>query len=97
MARLGWVTLEGEVEWHYQRETAERTVHGVKDARGVNNLIRVWSRPTPSEAKRDIEKAFRRSAAGHVNRITLETSGETIIGGSTARSWSGRQEAQCAT
>jgi osmotically-inducible protein OsmY len=93
VAQLGWVTLEGEVEWHYQRETAERAVREVKDARGVNNLIRGWSRPAPSEAKRDIEKAFRRSAAAHVNRITLETSSETILGG-TARSWSGRQEAQ---
>jgi hypothetical protein len=65
-------------------------------ARGVNNLIRVWSKPVPSEAKRDIEKAFRRSAAAHVNRITLETTGETILGG-TVRSWSERQEAQHAS
>jgi osmotically-inducible protein OsmY len=96
VVQLGWITLEGEVERHYQRETAEDAMRGIKDARGVNNLIRVWSKSVPSEAKRDIEKAFRRSVAAHVNRITLETTGETILGG-TVRSWSERQEAQRAS
>lgn len=64
-----------------------------EEARGVNNLIRVWSKMARGEVKHDIEKAFRRIIASHVNRTTLETiGGETILEG-TVRSWSERQEA----
>jgi osmotically-inducible protein OsmY len=93
VAHLGWITLEGEVEWHYQRETAEGAVRGLKGSRGVNNLIRVCAKMAHSEVKRSIEKAFRRSAVVDVNRIAIETSdGETVLGG-TVRSWAEREEA----
>jgi len=94
VVQLGWITLEGEVEWHYQRETAEGAARWLKGAGGVNNLIRVWSKMARSEVRHNVEKAFRRSATIRVNRIKLETSaGETILEGAV-RSWSGRQEAE---
>ena len=37
----GWVTLEGEVEWHYQKDEAERTVRRLSGVLGVSNLITV--------------------------------------------------------
>src|SRR4051812_1907272 len=37
----GWVTLEGEVEWQYQRQNAERAVRRLSGVRGVTNLITV--------------------------------------------------------
>ncbi|MGZ3716378.1 MAG: BON domain-containing protein, partial [Ktedonobacterales bacterium] len=45
----GWVTLEGEVEWQYQKEDAERVVRRLAGVRGVTNLItiRPKARPTP--------------------------------------------------
>jgi len=30
----GWITLEGDVEWHYQRERAEEAVQGLRGVRG---------------------------------------------------------------
>ena len=35
----GWVTLEGEVEWHYQQQSAEKSVRRLKGVKGVSNLI----------------------------------------------------------
>jgi osmotically-inducible protein OsmY len=35
----GWMTLEGKVEWHYQREWAEEAVWGLRGVRGVTNKI----------------------------------------------------------
>ena len=35
----GWVTLEGQVEWNYQRQEAERAVRRIKGVRGVINAI----------------------------------------------------------
>ena len=58
-AGKGWVTLEGEVEWQYQKEDAERVVRRLTGVRGVTNLIRVrpHTTPNPQEIKKKIEAA----------------------------------------
>lgn len=90
----GWVTLEGEVEWHYQRETAERAVRWSRGVKGVSNLIQLKPRVAPEEIKRKIEEALRRSAEIDANRITVETAGGEVILKGTVRSWAERQEAE---
>src|SRR5919106_2125622 len=37
----GWVTLEGTVEWYYQKDAAERAVRYLRGVRGVTNKIAV--------------------------------------------------------
>jgi hypothetical protein len=39
VVKNGWVTLEGQAEWEYQRRTAEKAVEGIKGVKGVSNLI----------------------------------------------------------
>lgn len=90
----GWVTLEGEVEWHYQRETAERAVRPVKGVKGVSNLIQLKPQIAPSEIKRKIEEAFRRSAELDASRVTVETSGSEVILRGAVRSWAEREAAE---
>jgi osmotically-inducible protein OsmY len=90
----GWVTLEGQVEWNYQREEAERAVRRVKGVTGVINTIQLKSRVEPSEIKRKIEEAFRRSAEIDASRITVETNGGEVVLRGTVRSWAERQEAE---
>lgn len=94
VVRNGWVTLEGEVEWNYQRETAESSVRHIKGVKGVVNSIQLKPRTSPSEIKRKIEEAFRRSAEVDANRITVEASGSEVILKGTVRSWAERQEAE---
>ena len=94
LVRNGWITLEGDVEWAYQRSAAESAVRRVKDVKGVTNTIQVRPRVSASEIKRKIEEAFRRSAEIDANRITVEAhEGEVILKG-TVRSWAERQEAE---
>src|SRR5207302_10226697 len=71
----GWVTLEGQVEWNYQREEAERAVRRVNGVKGVINSIGLEPRARPTEIKHKIEEAFRRSAEIDASRITVETNG----------------------
>jgi osmotically-inducible protein OsmY len=90
----GWVTLEGEVEWNYQREEAERAVRGLKGVKGVINTIQLKPTVTPVEIKRKIEEAFRRSAEIDANRITVEAHGGEVVLRGTVRSWAERAEAE---
>jgi osmotically-inducible protein OsmY len=90
----GWITLEGEAEWNYQRERAEEAVRHLKGVKGVINSIQVKPKVTPDEIKRKIEEAFRRSAEVDAERITVETSdGEVVLKG-TVHSWFEREEAE---
>jgi len=90
----GWVTLEGEVEWNYQREIAENAVRRLRGIKGVFNSIKVKPKAEPSAIKRKIEAAFRRHAEIDAERITIEVNGGDVILKGTVRSWTERQEAE---
>ena len=94
VVRDGWVTLEGEAEWNYQKERAEEAVRNVKSVKGVINTIQVKPRATPTEIKRKIEEAFKRSAELDASSIQVETSdGEVVLKG-TVHSWFEREQAE---
>lgn len=90
----GWVTLEGEVEWNYQRQRAETAVRRVRGILGVSNLITLKPQAQPTDIKRKIEEAFRRNAEIDAQRITVETEGSEVILRGTVRSWAEREEAE---
>jgi osmotically-inducible protein OsmY len=94
IAKNGWLTLEGEVEWNYQRERAEEAVRRVRGVKGVTNSIEVKPRVAPQEIRRKIEEALRRAAEIDASRVTVETSGSEVILRGTVRSWAERQEAE---
>ena len=90
----GWLTLEGEVEWNYQRERAEAAVRRIGGIKGITNSIEVKPRVAPTEIRRKIEEALRRAAEIDASRITVETNGGEVILRGTVRSWAERQEAE---
>jgi osmotically-inducible protein OsmY len=94
VVKNGWVTLEGNVEWNYQRELAENAVRRIRGIKGVTNLIQLKPHVTPSEIKRKIEEAFRRSAEVDASRVTVEANGGEVILRGTVRSWAERREAE---
>jgi osmotically-inducible protein OsmY len=90
----GWITLEGAVEWQYQKTTAENAVRKVKGVKGVTNVISVKPKIEPSELQRKIMEAFKRNAELDANRITVEANGSEVILKGTVRSWIEREEAE---
>jgi osmotically-inducible protein OsmY len=94
IVRSGWVTLEGETEWNYQRDRAETAIRRVRGVKGINNLIVVKPRAAPTEIKRKIEEALRRTAEIDASRVTVETVGNEVILRGSVRSWAEREEAE---
>jgi osmotically-inducible protein OsmY len=92
----GWLRLEGQVDWNYQRDVAESAVAWIKGVKGISNLITVIPRTKPSEQeiKQKIEEAFRRSALIDAARITVRTTGGEVILEGKVRAWAERQEGE---
>jgi osmotically-inducible protein OsmY len=90
----GWVTLEGDVDWNFQREAAERTVRSLTGVKGVTNLVTIKARPTPQDVKQKIKEALERGAQFDADRITVEVEGNKAILKGTVRSYAERRDAE---
>ena len=94
VVRNGWITLEGEVQWDFQRRTAESAARRVPGVKGVVNLITVKPSVSPSEVKINIEKALKRSAELDARNILVEAEGDVVILRGRVRSWAEKDEAE---
>lgn len=90
----GWITLEGNVDWQYQKTAAEEAVRNIVGVKGVLNHIEVKPQVSTAEIKSAIEAALKRSAEVDANRITVETDGSKVTLRGTVRSWFEREEAE---
>lgn len=90
----GWVTLEGDVDWYYQKEAAERAIRHLTGVKGVSNLITVRARATPSDVKQKIKDALQRGAEFDAERITVDVEGNKAILRGTVRSYAEWRDAE---
>jgi osmotically-inducible protein OsmY len=89
----GWVYLEGNVDWHYQRTAAEQAVHSLVGVRGVTNEILVKPQASAAEVQSRIEAAFRRIAELDAQQVRVELHDGTVTLHGQLHSWAERDEA----
>lgn len=94
--RSGWVTIEGRVDWQYQKVLAEASVKKIRGVVGVTNKIEVKPDVSPKDIKSKIEDALRRSAELDAQRISVETESSVVKLYGRVRSWAEREEAELA-
>jgi osmotically-inducible protein OsmY len=75
--QAGWVTLEGQVDWDYQRREVDRMVRHVRGVVGVTNSIVVEPPVRPDEVAAKIEEAFKREAEVDARHVRVEMSDHT--------------------
>lgn len=90
----GWVTLNGEVEWQYQKADAERVVRRLMGVKGVTNLIQVKPKLSPTNIKGKIEEALTRAVKADVENIKIEVDGGEVVLKGNVRSYLEKEEAE---
>jgi osmotically-inducible protein OsmY len=88
------MTLEGNVEWQFQRSAAERAVRYLTGVRGITNLITVRPHVSVTEVRDKIENALRRSAELDSKHIKVDAHDGTVVLTGKVRSWAERTDAE---
>jgi osmotically-inducible protein OsmY len=92
----GWITLEGDVNYYFQKEAAERAVRYLTGVKGVTNLITVRATETATAAavKQRIRQALERNIAFDAEHINVEVEGNKAILRGTVRSYAEWRDAE---
>lgn len=90
----GWVTLDGSVEYHFQKDAAEGAMRNLKGVKGVSNMITIKPRASAGDVIHAIKKALHRAAQVDAEKISVEASAGKVILRGNVRSWAEREEAE---
>jgi len=91
----GWVTLTGDVDWHFQREAAEDACRRLSGVVSVFNQIAIKPQVRPSEIQEKIKAALHRSWYDPMKVVVTADGGKVSLSGSV-RTWYERREAEAA-
>ncbi|ANF86328.1 OsmY domain-containing protein [Pseudomonas antarctica] len=90
----GWVTLDGDVEWEYQRRAALSAVRNLMGVKGINNNIVIKSKVTANGVKADIIDALKRRAITDSQKIVVDVHGSDVTLSGTVDNWAERDLAR---
>ncbi|MDZ5436375.1 BON domain-containing protein [Pseudomonas fluorescens] len=90
----GWITLEGQVDWQYQKETAERAVRKLSGVVGVNNRLTIRPRVDVTDIQHRIEEALKRNAEVDAKGIRIKVEGGVVKLEGKVHFWRERQIAE---
>ncbi|MBE0548641.1 MAG: BON domain-containing protein [Rubrivivax sp.] len=90
----GWVTLGGEVDWEFQRVSAEKAVRALTGVVGLSNGITLKVKTTPANISTRIRDALARQAEREAKSIEITVSGSVVTLSGKVHSWAERTAAQ---
>ncbi|MBF4494253.1 BON domain-containing protein [Flavobacterium sp. JLP] len=79
----GWVTLEGQVTWNYQKEAASKSIEHLNGVKSVTNRIKIKAEVQNEIEKKNIKRALASNWTLHSENILVKVDGTkvTLTGG----------------
>ncbi len=93
----GWVYLDGEAEWDYQKKAAENAVENLTGVLGVINRINIKNMVNVKDVKSNIARAFHRSATIDSGNVVIEVHDNTVTLRGRVKSFAEKNDAEKAT
>jgi osmotically-inducible protein OsmY len=88
----GWITLQGDVDWRYQKAAVYDAVCNLKGVKGISDGVVIRPATISPAVKAHIEAALRRGFGARKKHITIETSGDHVTLWGTVKSLAERAE-----
>lgn len=93
----GWLTLDGQVNWQYQKKAAEDAVHKLSGLVGITNNIAIAPSVAPLDVQKKIGDALLRRAEVEARAIRVKVRDRTkVCLEGLVDSWDERQAAESA-
>jgi osmotically-inducible protein OsmY len=91
----GWIALDGETDWQYQKRAAEDAVRNLTGVKGVSNLISVKPKKVSTfEVGQKIKDSLRRHAERDANKVTIEAKDGRVTLRGVVSSFTERKDAE---
>ncbi len=74
----GWVSLDGEVNWNYQKDAAKSVISDLMGVKGVVNSIKIKSETHDEIERKSIERALERNWSIDSSKINVKASGTKV-------------------
>lgn len=89
----GWVTLTGEVDWHYQKEAAHDDIRPLNGVTGVSNQIAIKPCVNTKDISNDIQAALHRNWFFQPKLIEVTANGSKVKLSGSVNNWHDRDVA----
>jgi osmotically-inducible protein OsmY len=90
----GWVTIEGQMTWNYQKEALKRSINNIIGVKGVTFRINIKSECRDEIEKQTIKSAFARNWSINDLDIEIVILGDKVTLSGRVNSWDDREEAE---
>jgi osmotically-inducible protein OsmY len=90
----GWVTLDGEIDWHYQKESARNSIKNLTGVLGISNNLKVHTEVLDEIERKDIERALERNWSIDNADIDVDVHGNRVTLTGTVDSFYEKEEAE---
>lgn len=74
----GYVTLNGSLDWNYQKDAARKAAGRISGVLGVSNLIAISNTAVVGDVRERIMAAFKRSATADASALRITADGGTV-------------------
>lgn len=74
----GWVTLDGQVTWNYQKEAAQKSIGHLTGVKGLTNHIKIKAEVQNEIEKKNIKRALASNWTLHSENIFIKVDGTNV-------------------